>query len=63
MFPDLILCKKIYKSKYLALFIKYWKIKLLIGRSLLQTVIILAGNWTQVTFSGIIPLDHQDLHR
>ena len=23
----------------------------------------MAGNWTQVTFSGIIPLDHQDFCR
>ena len=41
--------------------LKNWKLKSLIGRSLLQTALILAGNQTQVTFSGIIPLDHLDL--
>ena len=43
--------------------IKNWKTKPLTGWSLLYTAIILAGNRTQVTFSGIIPQDHQDLRR
>ena len=29
----------------------------------MQTALILAGNRTQVTFSRIIPLDHQDFSR
>ena len=41
----------------------FLKSKSLIGGSLLQTVLILAGNQTQVTFSGITPLDHQDFCR
>ena len=41
----------------------WFKNKSLIGGSLMQTVFILPGNQTQVTFSGIIPLDHQDFCR
>ena len=37
--------------------LRIFKNQSLIGGSLLQTVLILAGNRTQVTFSGIIPLD------
>ena len=43
--------------------LRIFKNKSLIGGSLLKTVLILAGNWTQVTFSGIIPVDHQDFCR
>ena len=42
---------------------RFFKTKSLIGGNLLQTVLILAGSRTQVTFSGIIPLDHQDFCR
>ena len=40
---------------------KFEKLESPIGRSLPRTVLTLAGNQTQVTFSDIIPLDHQDL--
>ena len=40
---------------------KIENLKSLIRRNLPQTALILAGNQTQVTFSGIIPLDHQYL--
>ena len=33
-----------------------------IGRSLQYTALILAGNQTEVAFSAMILLDHQDLH-
>ena len=43
--------------------LRIFKKKSLIGGSLLWTVLILAGNWTQVIFLGIIPLEHQDFCR
>ena len=43
--------------------LRVFKNKSLTGGSLLLTVLTLAGNRTQVTFSGVIPLDHQDFCR
>ena len=43
--------------------LRIFKNKSLIGRSLVYTVLIFDGNQTQVTFSGIIPLDYRDICR